>query len=165
MEAMKLTNDRSILAGNRDLPSDVRQSVVMLRFAEPIPRVFAYHFVRVRLSDQMFGDGEDGFFQASVIQPHRVAIRPCRSCDTERVRVGQTTQMCPNSSCPYCGVEVECGPLRGVVKVGLSPEFEAPDGRLDRLALILDRRYNEKTLANVYRTAGELCDIMGWRLT
>lgn len=35
---------------------------------------------------------------------------------------------------------------------------------VDRCLLVLDRRYNDRTLASVYRTAGEICDMRGWSL-
>ena len=35
---------------------------------------------------------------------------------------------------------------------------------VNRCLLVLDRRYNDRTLAAVYRTAGEICDIRGWKL-
>ena len=49
-------------------------------------------------------------------------------------------------------------------KLLIADEFVEPDGRLNRVGLILDRRYNDRVLAGVYRAAGMLCDELGWRL-
>ena len=42
------------------LPDDLRGSVVLLRFAEPISRIASHHLMRVRLTEAMFDDGEAG---------------------------------------------------------------------------------------------------------
>ena len=41
------------------LPEELRGSVVLLRFDEPISRIHSHHLMRVRLTQAMFDDGED----------------------------------------------------------------------------------------------------------
>lgn len=142
----------------------LRGSVVLLRFAEPISRIHSHHLMRVRLTQGMLDDGEDGAYRVNLVQPHRIGQRPCRACKQPRRQVALTEQWCENPSCRMHRRRVECGPLAGVLKLLIADEFVEPDGRLNRVGLILDRRYNDRVLAGVYRAAGMLCDELGWRL-
>ena len=146
------------------LPDELRGSVVLLLFAEPISRIHSHHLMRVRLTQGMLDDGEDGAYRAGVVQPHRIGQRPCRACGHPRRQIAPTEQWCENPTCRMHRRRVECGPLAGVLKLLIADEFVEPDGRLNRVGLILDRRYNDRVLAGVYRAAGMLCDELGWRL-
>lgn len=161
---MPTTLERKVAADQLALPDEIRQSVVLLRFAEPIPRSFCHHFVRIRLSEKMKASGEDRFYQLQIVQAHRAGLRPCRYCGGERSQQSETAQVCENPACSYHKVPVECGPLRGVLKLLVASDFIEDGDRLNAVGLILDRRYDDDTLAAVYRTAGQICDEMGWRL-
>ena len=146
------------------LPDELRGSVVLLRFAEPISRIHSHHLMRVRLTEAMFDDGEDGSYRAGLVQPHRIGQRPCRACKRPRRQIAPTEQWCENPACRMHRRRIECGPLAGVLKLLVADEFVEPDGRLNRVGLLLDRRYNDRVLAGGYRAAGMLCDELGWRL-
>ena len=146
------------------LPDELRGSVVLLRFAEPISRIASHHLMRVRLTHEMFDDGEDESYRAGLVQPHRIGQRPCRACKRPRRQIAPTEQWCENPACRMHRRRIECGPLAGVLKLLIADEFVELDGRLNRVGLILDRRYNDRVLAGVYRAAGLLCDELGWRL-
>ena len=148
----------------RHLPDHLKGSIVILRFAKPISRMAAHHFVRVRLSEKMLRDGEDDSYRPEIVQPHRIGKRPCRLCSRMRDVLSESTQVCGNEDCPIFGTPIECGTLKGVIKILVAKDFEEPDGMLNAVGLILDRRYNDQTLAAIYRTAGMLCDQMGWSL-
>ena len=149
---------------SQQLPDHLRGSVVLLRFAEPIPRHAVYHFVRIRLTEAMKADGEESHYRVHSVQPHRAGQRPCVLCGVPRKQISENEQVCENGLCRNYGTPVSCGPLRGVLKMLISPDFEEEGGRLNRVGLILDRRYNDETLAGVYRAAGMLCDQLGWSL-
>ena len=146
------------------LPDELRGSVVLLRFAEPISRIASHHLMRVRLTQAMLDDGEAGAYRAGLVQPHRIGQRPCRACNQPRRQIAPTEQWCENPVCRMHRRRIECGPLAGVLKLLIADDFVEPDGRLSRVGLILDRRYNDRVLAGVYRAAGMLCDELGWRL-
>lgn len=156
--------DKTLLKDSRQLPDHLKGSIVLLRFAEPIPRIASHHFVRVRLSEKMLRDGESKAYRSEIVQPHRTGKRKCRICDRPRDEIDESTQVCGNPQCELFSKPVSCGTLQGVIKVLIAKDFEEPDGRLNAVGLILDRRYNEQTLAAIYRTAGMLCDQMGWSL-
>ena len=156
--------DRKVAADQLALPDEIRQSVVLLRFAEPVPRAFCHHFVRIRLTEEMKTRGEEKFHRLTQVQPHRAGIRPCRYCGGERSQQSPSAQCCENPACQYYKVPVECGPLRGVLKILVASDFVEEGDRLNAVGLVLDRRYDDDVLAAVYRAAGQLCDEMGWRL-
>lgn len=180
----RLPTSAELIKNNQAVPEPLRQSVVLLRFAEPIRRSEAGEFLRIQLSSAMRAGGEDDFYQTSIAQPHRAGKQKCSRCGTLMKRMGMRDHRCQNSSCrlddgrPTMTVSQYAGPLRGVVKIGVAPDFvhhtelyTIADGRtfhiqyIDKVALMLDRRYHENVLAAVYRTAGELCELRGWKLT
>ena len=156
--------DERVRRDTAQLGEDLRGSVVLLRFDEPISRIHSHTLMRVRLTREMFDDGEEGVYRAGLVQPHRIGQRPCRACKQPRRQIAPTEQWCENPICRMHRLRIECGPLAGVVKLLVAEEFVEPDGRLNRVGLILDRRYNNRVLAGVYRAAGMLCDELGWRL-
>lgn len=185
----------------------MRQSSVLLQFAEPIRSHTIGEFHRIQLSRSMAGDGEADFYQPEIYQRKRT-VEPvmCPRCFRELDRLSQNLATCRNSRCEISGRKIVVGPLRGVIHVMVFDEFvvertqetvKVPDpaGRILTLSevmnnrsllkkvppsryvdstriiewvnacvIVLDRRYSEKTLAAIYRTAGELCDQMQWRL-
>ena len=153
-----------LLRRQTELTERDRQSIVLLRFADPVPRVGVWQFMRIRLSVEMFDDGEEKFFRAKQVQPHRVGPRRCKACGAMREEIDDRVQVCRREQCRAFQVLIECGPLRGVIKLLIASDFEEPDRRLNRVGLVLDRRYNEPTMKNVFRLAGQICDEMGWVL-
>jgi len=179
----QLPQHSKLIKGNRDLPSDKKQSMVLLTFGRPIPRALAGDFLRIHLSPAMKGGGEDEFHDVGLAQPHRSGPQRCMRCGQYMRQVSVTGYRCGNGQCrDECGrpsaLKTQyAGPLRGVVKLMIAPDFVShretktrSTGEvyvsewLNRLILVLDRRYHEVVLAAVYRTAGELCDMRGWKL-
>lgn len=169
--------DANLLQAQRALPDEVRQNMILLRFASPIPRPFAGEFLRIHLTPSMFQAAEEAAYRPEVIQPHRLRPQSCPTCGQRMQRVDVTRWRCRDRLCEGSTRTMHAGPIRGVVKIVTTPDCVAhvesttrPDGtvrrteHLDKLLLALDRRYDRKVLAAIYRTAGHLCDQMGWRL-
>jgi hypothetical protein len=71
--------------GTGNSATTLKGSIVLLRFAEPIPRIASQpHFVRVRLSEKMLRDGESKAYRADIVQPHRTGQRKCRICESSQ---------------------------------------------------------------------------------
>mgnify|MGYP006969344514 FL=1 len=194
-----------MVAGNRELPEKLRESAVLLSFAEPIKSSRAGEFLRLHMTPNMLLDGEEEFYEVDVFQPDRADAKLCRACGDRMRRISPVLSSCSNPKCAARGKRVHDGPVRGVIDVLVFPDFVVetttetvyvpdPSGAptladvlsrrvktsqvkaqpriaqtvsvewIDRCVLVLDRRYNPMTLAAVYRTAGTLCDMFGWRL-
>lgn len=194
-----------IVSGNKALPEGMRESAVLLTFAQPVRSARVGEFLRLHLTDGMKQDGEEEFYEAELYQPTRVDPKLCRTCGEQMRRISPVLSACHNPKCAKRGQRVHDGPVRGVVDVLVFPDFvvdrtvekiRVPDPSkaptladvlkrrvrlsqlgptptmdqpmvvewVDRCVLVLDRRYNARTLAGVYRTAGMLCDMLGWRL-
>jgi hypothetical protein len=171
-----LPTHRELLRGNRLLPDRDKQSMVMLRFRNPISTALMEHFTRIHLTRGMKAGGEQSFYRAEVFQSHRTGRKNCPRCHHAMPRTSLTTYRCQNRACKNYGLTVVGGPRRGVIRVDICPEFVvrretcSHRGRefervlVDRCLLVLDRRYREEVLSSVYRTAGEMCEMMGWEL-
>lgn len=155
-----------MLRANRALPDEARQYMVLLRFATPVPRGALQHFYRIQLTPMMQLGGEGDFYRASVFQPHRAKARKCPSCGVLMSPMGQWQVACGNRACSRWGVLDSTKPSCGVIQVLVPTDlFHPEDKTADGCVLVLDRRYREEVLAAVYRTAGQLCDRLGWRLS
>lgn len=163
----QLASAAQILKANRSLPAAARQNMVLLRFAAPIPKAFAWEFLRIRLTHQMLAGGEDEFFHAEVHQPQHALAKHCSACNHSLTLVGPYRGLCANAACVRYRREETHSPKRGVVRVLIpSDHLQLVDGRevCGSIVLVLDRRYREEVLAAVYRTAGMICDDLGWKL-
>lgn len=169
----RLPTNRDLLKHNRNLPAWFRQSIVRLNFGEHIPLYRKDEFLRIRLTRMQLNSGEDEFYIPHLMQRHRTGTKPCRMCWQPMTSVTASQQVCRTRGCRNYGRIQEVGPLRGVVKVGtrirnangdVLLNLRLPDGMIEGCLLILDRRYSEQVLAEVYRTAGWICDEQGWRL-
>lgn len=169
----QLPTNRELLRHNRDLPAYFKQSLVRLNFAEPISLYHKDEFLRIRLTRMQLDNGEQDFYIPHLIQSYRTGTKPCRMCWQPMQKISVTQQICRTRVCRNFGRIQEVGPLRGVVKVGTRIRnangdellnLRLPDGMIEGCLLILDRRYSEQVLAEVWRTAGWICDEMGWKL-
>jgi hypothetical protein len=180
------------LAPNLKLPESLRQNAVLLEFAKPIRRSWAGQFLLIRLTPNMLAGGEEEFYLTHIVQPHRVPTESCRFCRQPMHRESLETWRCHNPRCflpngqPTRSIQQHSAPARGVVKLLITDDCVdhveysqvidrfLPDGKpiyrrhssewLKAVVLLLDRRYRPEVLAAVKRTAGEICDIMGWQL-
>lgn len=173
-----LSRPEDLIRGNRQLDDNLRQSAVLLTFATPVNRALCGEFLCIRLTVAMLSGGEQEFYQTEVVQPHRAQPQRCVGCRQPMHRVGLMSWECRRAMCSQYGLSQVAGPSRGVVKIAFTPDFIARTERiriestgetvvaeyLNRVILMLDRRYRPEVLAGVYRTAGMICDKMGWRL-
>lgn len=149
-----------LLRGQRMLGGDVRQSRVLIRLAEPVPRGMVWEFLRIRLTPEMLAGGEERAYQVALTQPHRANFaRRCPRCRVATRQVAETTWRCPS-----CHRLVDGTPLRGVVRLEIPSDAVDADGMVSQVILCLDRRYSRRVLDAVYRTAGVLCESLGWRV-
>lgn len=164
----QLPTNRELLGGNRDLPGDSRQSMVRLRFIEPIPKGQAPEFLRIHMTPAMLAGGEQDYYRVALSQPHKAQPRRCSGCKGQMQQLGVWDFTCRNPACRNFGRVLNGRPLRGVVRVLYAPDWVQvrEDGVkvLTDLVLVLDRRYRENVLAAVYRTAGQLAEMKGWRI-
>lgn len=166
-----LLTPANLLRGQKYVAPDFNQSCILLAFDPPIPRYRAAEFLRIHLSRDMRTRGEDEAYLPEIFQPDRVGMQKCPSCGGIMARLNQAYTKCINAKCQAYGMRQQNGPLQGVVDVLVFDEFvtcaatgNGPE-RIDRCLLALDRRYDDRTLAAIYRTAGALCDHLGIRLT
>jgi hypothetical protein len=166
LEAMSPASQ--MIKANRGLPEGARFNMVLLEFADPLPaRGLVQEFYRLHLTPGMFSQGEERFYQAEVYQPQHARRRHCVRCRGLTVQVGLWVVQCENPRCLLKGRPQSIKPARGVVQVLVPGDrLVRVDGRelCRSVVLVLDRRYPEQVLASVYRTAGMICDAMGWRL-
>ena len=72
---------KDLLRGQRHIPEQLRQSVVLIEFRKPIPRWKVSEFLRIHLQRMQLERGEQSAFMAEVFQPHRVGPKPCPKCN------------------------------------------------------------------------------------
>src|SRR5690606_23275412 len=131
---------RNLLRANQNLPDDKRQSMVMIRFAEPIPRAYAWEFLRIRMTQAMKDAGEDQAFDVSLSQPLRAGVQRCGVCRGKMRRVGLHDWTCERPGCRGKGRIHHAKPLRGVMKVLIPKDARIPSeaGELaSRIVLVL----------------------------
>lgn len=173
MTLQLMASPSQLIRHNAELPESNRQSMVLLRFAEPVSRLFAPEFYRIQLTERMKECGEGTFYQAELHQPrHTPAYNQCARCGQKMSQVGLTTMRCTTMfprKCELYGRPQDRTPRRGVVGILIPSDrivTDAGRGELtDTIVLVLDRRYQDEVLASVYRTAGLVCDQYGWKLS
>lgn len=154
-------------SGVRGMNADAKQHMVRLRFAEPLRLVDATNFYRIALRREHLEKGEGDFFKPEMFQPSRSAVGSCSLCKSPLHRVGEWHKVCRKPGCRNFNKPDLTRPARGVIQVVVPPDWvRVLDGVAccDSLLLVLDRRYDTATLQAVYRTAGALCEMMGWKL-
>jgi hypothetical protein len=171
---------RRMMAGGV-VPDLLKQSGVLLQFVEPIPATEVSEFYRIQLNQISLGRAEERPYFASVWQPQRVAPKFCRKCRRSLVQKSEMVWRCEWEGCPERYQSLVDGPVRGVVSVLLFEDFivgsELEEGHYsdgepyrieydlaDRVFLALDRRYEADVLQGVWRIAGEICEMKGWKL-
>lgn len=180
MNPQILPRYEELLRSNLALPEHMRQSAVLLRFAEPIRESACGEFHRIHLTADMLSGGEQGFYLADVFQPHRVAMRCCPNCGQPLDQINPSLARCRNKAClqvdgtPTEEFAIITGPVRGICKVLVFPDHiverrpVSPGGPpvtwVSACVLVLDRRYHEIVMAAIYRTAGQICEMNGWKL-
>lgn len=150
-----------VIQSQRHLPECGKQSAVVVRFREPIPKHLAWEFYAIRLTRHMLAVGEASPFRVSVTQPRLARAPRCGGCRGEMRRLDAEHWRCVSPACDSRRVRLIHKPSRGVVQVVVPPAAEVFPGLITLVILILDRRYPEKVLAEVYRTAGTLAEILG----
>jgi hypothetical protein len=160
---------RELLRGQRHLPEDLRQSVVLLVFREPVPRYVVSEFLRIHLQRVQLERGEQDSYMANVFQPHRVGPKPCPKCGNIMRPVSEAWSVCECAGCEIFRRRVMHGPLIGVINVltwtdSVVGHTATGEELVKNCGLVLDRRYDETTLAAVYRTAEALAEHLGRNL-
>lgn len=155
-----------LLRGQHRLPEDLRQHVVLLTFREPVARWKVSEFLRIHLQRHQLERGEGEAFQADIFQPHRVGPKPCPKCERLMTPVSSAWSKCHNAKCENVGRRVIHGPLIGVINVltwtdSVVGHTEHGEEIIAFCGLVMDRRYDETTLAAVYRTAEILGESIG----
>ncbi len=155
-----------LIKANRVLSEDARQHMVLLRFREPVPRGWVQEFFRIHLTPGMHAQGEAESFRAEIFQPGSLR-RSCVRCAGPVTQMGLWQVACQNKACRLHGRPQSTKPSRGVVQVLVPRDQQVRvDGQLRcrSVVLVLDRRYPEQVLGSVYRTAGMICEQLGWGL-
>lgn len=165
----------ALLRHQQQLPEDIRQSCVMLVFEEPINAALLNEFVTIRLTPTMQLRGEENFYMVNRVQPDRLGVKFCPKCRESLHPISLNEFQCVNRQCPVSGTAgVVAGPRTGVLGVRIAPEFvtrtevSPSSGRsieyVDRCVIVLDRRYDQDTLAGIFRTANWIAEERGWKL-
>ncbi len=160
-----LRGPRELLRGQRHLPEDLRQSVVLLTFREPLPRYVVSQFLRIHLQRVQLERGEASAYLPEVFQPHRVGPKPCPKCANMMHPMSESWSKCANPACELFTKRVMHGPLIGVVNVltwtdSVVGHTATGEELVKNCGLVMDRRYDETTLAAVYRTAEALAEFL-----
>lgn len=179
-------NLRKLLRLQKKLPVGLRGCAVVCAFKEEQPRSFCDEFLRIHLTPGMLDAGEKSFYRAEVFQPQRTGRQLCSFCRIEMKQYSEVLYKCQNPGCMKADAHFS-GPIRGVIDIRTS--FEAYHRGIKRdvdffagyyqhkisgkvvqselvhgCLLILDRRYDELTLAQVLRTATLICDEFGVKI-
>lgn len=186
-----LPGTQRLLASQQEIPEPLRQCSVLLKFAQPVRRLWLGDFLRIQLSAAMRAAGEPEFYQASLWQPQRLKAPRCPRCQQPTSPAGRQLFRCLSTGCtttdgrPSREQTLRSGPVRGVIRLVVADEFivnrtqpaastanpatttdspSATDELVDRVLLILDRRYDEAVRAAVWRAAAEIASEYGWKL-
>ena len=140
--------------------------MVVIRVREPIAKAFVWEFLRIHLTPSMLTGGEDEFYEVAVSNPESNKPGRCPACGRDEAMVGPWLWECHNVHCKRWRKRHSTKPRRGVVQVLVPHEayVDPQEAQVSHCVLVLDRRYRETVLAAVYRTAGNLCDSMGWEM-
>ena len=154
---------KELLRGQRHLPAHLRQSVVLIAFRKPVPRYRVSEFLRIHLQRMQLEKGEYSSYMPEVFQPHRVGPKPCPKCGNIMQPMSESWSKCNCAGCEIFQRRVMHGPLIGVINVltwtdSVVGHTETGEELVQNCGLVLDRRYDETTLAAVYRTAEALAE-------
>lgn len=164
----------AILKHQQLLPAELRQSCVMLVFADPVNRDLLSEFLVIRLTPLQQARGENGFYMANRIQPERLGVKRCPTCGQTLHAKSLNEFVCTNRRCSFSATGgLVGGPRTGILGIRIAPEFVVrtdtkPSGRIveyvDKAVLVLDRRYDETALSGIVRTAHAIAEERGWLL-
>ena len=167
-------SDAALLRHQQQLPDELRQSCVLLVFAEPVNADLLTEFLTIRLTPLQQEKSEDGFYLVNRIQPERLGPKFCPQCRGRLQAKSLNEFVCVNSRCAFSATGgLVAGPRTGILGVRIAPEFVVrtetrPTGRtvefVDRVVLVLDRRYEPEALAGIVRTANIIAEERGWKL-
>ena len=143
--------------GQGQLAPPRRQHMVLLRFAQPQPRIRLWDFLRIRLRRDHFQQCEP-----TIVPP--VLTATCPRCHENMLRTGEFAFRCQHRHCLNYGKLVSAAPPRGVVKLLFPQDLVSEDGRHTGVVLVLDRRYEPTVLSTVHRTACQLGEVLGVRV-
>lgn len=171
-----------------NIPPDQRGAVVWVEFLEPILNSELSHFYRVQISEVNLQKGEndrgeESFFRPEITQPYRTKTRACGTCGVIMRKKSEIWQVCENRRCPKCEIDVYAGPVRGVVRVVTGTDSvvgyerdiirdkktgqivsEIILQRVKNCVLVLDRRYPDYVLEDVFRLVKRLAETNGWKV-
>jgi hypothetical protein len=174
----------ALLRSNMRLPVEVRQSAVLIEFAQPVMRPLMSDFLLIHLAPMQLVGGETASYMPHIVQPHLVEPQRCSICYRQMERLALTQWRCQNTACrteqgrPTNTIVQHTPATRGVVRLIHAAEWlhhtatiRVPDTLVDvsieyatAVALQLDRRYPMHTLAAVGRAARQVAEQRGWAL-
>ena len=167
-------DNAALLKHQQLLPADIRQSCVMLVFAEPVNRDLLSEFLTIRLTPLQHAKSEQGFYLVNRIQPERLGQKWCPQCRQKLHPKSLNEFVCTNARCSFSATGgLVGGPRSGILGIRIAPEFVVrtdtkPTGRIveyvDKAVLVLDRRYESESLCGIVRTAHAIADERGWIL-
>jgi hypothetical protein len=191
---IQLSDEELVRRINGRLIPELRQSAVLVEFAEPVSLPHLQDLTLVRLHQTELDRSEDARYLASISDPAWHQRVRCHVCGggVRLVDFGDVYQ-CKNARCVMATQRVAKLSHRGVTSVMWSRpfvarwesrEWQTPAGImaqlidvsretkthttqvpfLNRCIAMLDRRYDPVAIAAVYRTIGALADRKGWRL-
>lgn len=176
-----MATDRELLRADKEIPNHLKGMCVLLKFGEAISRQWVGDFYRIQLHPEMMQKAEDKFHSATIWQPQRTGVKRCGSCGQKMVQTSPVFHVCENRRCELSRRPQNVGPVRGVVRVLITDDFverveevksQRADGSIrveqiefvDKVALILDRRYEDSVRIAIHRAAKDLAAIYGWNM-
>jgi hypothetical protein len=164
----------NLLKHQQQLPPDIRQSAVLLVFEEPVNAALLAEFLTIRLTPLQHQKCENGFYLVNRIQPERLGPKFCPVCRGPLHPTSLNEFVCPNTRCSFSATGgLVGGPRSGILGIRISQEFVVREetrasGRVteyvDRVVLVLDRRYEDDAIAGIIRTANIIAEERGWKL-
>lgn len=164
----QVVKNEELLRHQSQLPEELRQSCVLICFAEPINATLIQEFLCIRLTDLMSGKGEQSYYLVNRFQPTRTGTRTCPTCRQLMVQLSDNEFHCQNNLCEFSTKTMIAGPRSGIVNVKYpSDAVVRTDDKfeyIDKCVIVLDRRYDESVLAGVFRTANQIAEERGWKV-
>ena len=159
----ELPTHRELLSAQQELPPELRENAILIRFPEPVPAHVTSEFRRIHLSPEMLSGGEEQFYQVDVFQPHRAQLTQCPACSQPLRPVALFVYRCETCGCRNFRKELHHGPSRGVIQVLTFPDHvvgstTAGEELVSACVVVLDRRYRDEILIAVKRTCLELAE-------
>jgi hypothetical protein len=189
----QLSDEELVRRVNGRLIPALRQSAVLVEFAEPVSLPLLQDLTLVRLHQTELDRSEDARYLASLSDPAWFQRIKCHVCGGPVRLVGLgDVYLCKNARCVMATQKIAKLSHRGVTSVMWNRFFVARIERrhwitpgvtaqlidvdstrrphvsevvyLNRCIAMLDRRYDPVAIAAVYRTIGALADQKGWKL-